>query len=227
MASDQIQDTADHVANIPSTKVGANLDETPEDYYEELESCAIPIHILSAAQKYFLNAVPVPGKIIAINLVSEEAPTIVDSSELQFLLQNIAIPEHVLLPLQEYFVNRRSNPKDYSKYVGIRFTQEDARLYDNVLSCCPRGCAHGLSRFTASEQEAEVPSESQREASIEDIHHESRGKHQGGASQSSESVSPALQPGSDDGNVESEADNSSVEDSSEHGAWILGVAEPG
>ncbi|KAN0095279.1 hypothetical protein V8E51_015990 [Hyaloscypha variabilis] len=169
MASEQLQDTADIVADLPCTEVERELDESPEDQYEEPEFCAIPLHILSATEKYFLETVPEPGKILSITLVSSEAPVIIDPTELQPLLESIAIPEHVLLPLQEYFENRRTNPEDYPKYVGVIFTQEDARLYENALSGCPVGCTHGLSVIAVSEQGAgEVLCDSQLEASDND-----------------------------------------------------------
>jgi hypothetical protein len=125
-------------------------------------------------QRYFLETVPPPGKITAINLIPEDTPITSNPSELQSLLEDIAIPEHgrtplihvrylllmgeVLVPLQEYFLNRRTNPKDYPKYVGIRIMQEDASLYDNVLECCPRGCAHVVAKDAVSEGRAEESS---------------------------------------------------------------------
>jgi len=111
MASEQLQDAADIVADLPCTDMEPELDESPEDQYEEPEFSAIPLHssspfhpppaaspltppVLSATQKYFLETIPEPGKILSITLVSSEAPVIIDPTELQPLLESIAIPEH-------------------------------------------------------------------------------------------------------------------------------------
>jgi len=48
MASEQLQDTADIVADLPCTEVERELDESPEDQYEEPEFCAIPLHSSSS-----------------------------------------------------------------------------------------------------------------------------------------------------------------------------------
>lgn len=200
--------------------------EAQDEQYKELDFCAIPIHILTTAQKYFLETAPEPGKIISINLVSVDEPVKINLSDLQFL-EVLAIPEHVLLPLQEYFLNRRANPKDYPKYVGVRITQEDARLYDNVLSCCSRGCAHELSKEVESEMEAK---EAFRESHLEDpdgtTEHESSEEHQREAPANTESVCSTHRRGSDNVDVDREEDGSS-EENSEDGVWIIGLGASG
>jgi hypothetical protein len=216
--------------------------ETQDEQYKELDFCAIPIHslfsppsvdlpqltatVLTTAQKYFLETAPEPGKIISINLVSVDEPVKINPSDLQFL-EILAIPEHVLLPLQEYFLNRRANSKDYPKYVGVRITQEDARLYDNVLSCCSRGCAHELSKEVESELEAK---KAFRESHLEDpdgtTEHESSEEHQREAPANTESVCSTHCRGSDNGDVDREEDGSS-EENSEDGVWIIGLGASG
>jgi len=132
-----------------------------------------------------------------------------------------------LLPLQEYFLNRRANQKDYPKYVGVRITQEDARLYDNVLSCCSRGCAHEASKEVESELEVEDASrESHLENPDEITEHDSSEEHQGEAPANTESVCSTNRQGSDNGDVDREEEGSS-EDNSEDGALIIGVGASG
>jgi hypothetical protein len=177
-------------------------------------------------QKYFLETVPEPGKLISINLVSVDAPVKSNLSDLQFL-EVLAIPEHVLLPLQEYFLNRRANRKDYPRYVGIRITQEDAKLYDNVLSCCSRGCAHEVFKQVESELEAEDASrESHLENPDEITEHKSSEEHQGEALANTESVCSTYRQGSNSGDVDREEDGS-PEDNSEDGVCIKGVGASG
>jgi hypothetical protein len=52
------------------------------------------ILVLAMIQKYFLETVPPPGKIFAIDLVSEDALITTNSSDLQSPLEEIVIPEH-------------------------------------------------------------------------------------------------------------------------------------
>ena len=108
--------------------------------------------------------------------------------------------EEVLVPLQEYFVKRQSTPQDYPKYVGIRFSPEDARLYANAPSGCPPGCDHGLSIPAVPEQKAEeVSCESQPQGSDTVAENESREEHEGHPASMFESVTSALQQyGGDD-----------------------------
>jgi hypothetical protein len=129
--------------------------------------------------------------------------------------------------LQEYFLNRRANRKDYPKYVGVRVTQEDARLYDNVLSCCSRGCAHEVSKEVDSELEAEDASRESHPENLDEItEHESGEEHQGEALANTESVCSTHRQGSDSGDVGRE-EYGSPEGNSEDGVCIIGVGASG
>jgi hypothetical protein len=84
-----------------------------------------------------------------------------------------------LLPLQEYFLNRRTNPEQFPKYVGVRITQEDARLYENVLGCCERGCLDEIAKKGVSEEVVQDSCESRTEGLDEIVGHDS-GEDSGG-----------------------------------------------
>lgn len=152
--SNPVQESPDPINSQPASpglrySTGCEVEVEPEssNHQQELDSfSAIPLHILSTLQTYFLTTVPSPGKLISINLVPSPQPipsSLSDhhlSSTSTSRMEELAIPEHVLEPLQEYFSNRRTNPEQFPKYVGVRITQEDARVYENVLGCCERGC---------------------------------------------------------------------------------------
>jgi hypothetical protein len=134
--------------------------------------------------------------------------------------------EEVLVPLQEYFLNRRTNPKDYPKYIGIRIMQEDASLYDNVLECCPRGCAHVVAKDAVSEGRTEEYSRQPlAETSKRTFEHISEESHGENSSVSAESPFDTHPQGSD--NRDAREDGPSTEDSSESGVWIMGNGDSG
>jgi hypothetical protein len=134
--------------------------------------------------------------------------------------------EKVMVPLQEYFLNRRTNPKDYPKYVGIRIVQVDARLYDNVLECCPRGCANIVAKEAVFEESAEKTSrEPQQEGSNGITEYGSGEDNFGDVSVNNESALDSEPHSCDTGDVEK--DEPFAEDSSESGGWIMGIGDSG
>lgn len=91
--------------------------------------------------------------------------------------------------MQEYFLNRRTNPEQFPKYVGVRITQEDARLYENILGCCGRGCLDEIAKEGVSEEVGQDSCESRAERVDEIIGHDSGEDIEGEVSVNAESVS--------------------------------------
>jgi hypothetical protein len=123
------------------------------------------------------------------------------------------------MPLQEYFLNRRTNPEQLPKYVAVRITQEDARLYENVLSCCYKGCLDAVVRAGAFEEGFEGA----RAGVDEIVEHGSGYEKRGDVSVNPDLVSHAHSRGCSSNDVEEE--EGSGEDAPESGIWIMATAE--
>jgi hypothetical protein len=133
------------------------------------------------------------------------------------------------VPIQEYFLNRRMNPEQFPEYVGVRITQEDARVYQNVLGCCERGCLDEVILAKvgggASEGVGQESCESRAEGRDEIVGDDS-GEDSGGEVSVDPELVSNIHPHNNPVN-DVEGEEGSAEDAAGSGIWIVATAKSG